>query len=81
MPKKMTAQEFKVYYRLLNREDLFIERTFVDASTKCQFIDLEYGVYYAKPRNIKNGCIQGHPARKGERISKTKRSKNGKSSI
>ena len=67
MPSKMTADEFGRLYSLLHRKDVFDVNTFTDASTKCRFVDCEMGEYWAKPRDVLYGSVQGHPSKKWKR--------------
>lgn len=72
MPAKITCEEFLRLYRLLKREDTLDTSTYVNASSKAQFIDKEYGAYWARPSAILFGSILGHPKRRIERAIATK---------
>jgi hypothetical protein len=59
-------------YRLLKREDVLDEITYIKASVKARFIDPKYGGYWAIPSQILHGQQTGHKARQVERAKTTK---------
>jgi len=68
--KKVILEEAKKRILEKHGEQLkLVDSTFVDANTKCSFVDVEFGEWIASPGNIFNG--HGHPQR-GRRNAKQK---------
>lgn len=73
MRPKMTVEEFQRKYKLLNRQDVLDESSWIDASHKARFIDPEYGEYWTLPRDVLYGSVQGHPARRWQRAATSRK--------